>query len=655
MNAHYPNLFQPGCIGTVQIRNRLVMPSMMTGLAARNGAVTENLITFYETRARGGAGLIITEATRVVNNGCHNEFQLGAFHDEQIAGLTELTSRIHAHGASVFMQLYHPGSQTTNKLTGEELLTPSGFPCKALPAQKCRIMDPADIAALVQAFADAAGRAKAAGFDGIELNAAHGYLLGAFLSSYTNKRTDEYGGTTSKRCRIVSEIISAIHKKVGTDFPVILSISADEFLKKAGIREDGTTLTEAIAILTHLATFGIDAINVCAGTLETQNCAWEPISYPQGWRTYLAETISHNIFIPVIATSVIREPDFAEQLLKRGALDFVGVARGQVADPEWGTKAEQGRSNEIRRCISCLHCMQQLTQTGHAECAINPKSHHEAEYGALKPAAHENESVVVVGGGPAGMEAARILALRGYRPILFEKANRLGGQLLLADKPPHKHKIDWLIAYYEERLKVLNVDVRLNTEATPELIRAESPAAVFLATGSVPSRPAAIVGIDGSNVFMAPDVLTGKVSLHGKQVIVVGDGLTGIETAETLGLQENVVSVVGRNSEIGERIYVQNRQGVLDSLLIQHARLFPRRELVSISPDGITVKNTATNELLFMPTDAVVLALGVRPNLRGRDAILETFPDAILLGDAIRGGRIADAVHMAYDAATALL
>lgn len=654
MNTQYPNLFQPGRIGSAEIRNRVVMPSLLTGLANKNGTVSEGLIAFYETRARGGAGLIITEATQVTPGGCHNKSQLAAFEDHQIRGLTELADRVHAHGASIFMQLYHPGSQTTNKLTGGVLLTPSGLASKALPAQKCREMSQADIDALVKAFADAAVRAKTAGFDGVELNGAHGYLLNEFLSPYTNKRSDAYGGNTKGRCRFVQEIIVAVRQVVGGDFPITLCVSADEFLEKAGIKEDGIDLSETIAILTHLIPFGLDAVSVSAGTLETQNCAWEPISYPQGWRTYLPETVKHNVFIPVIGTSVIREPAFAEQLLKRNAMDFVGVARGQVADPEWGLKAEQGRACEIRRCISCLHCMQQLVETGHSECAINPKSHHEAEYGTLKVTG-DGKTAVVVGGGPAGMEAARILALRGYKPILFERAGRLGGQLLLADKPPHKGKIDWLISYYEERLKVLNVDVRLNTEATAELIAAENPVAVFLATGSLPSRPASIVGIDGDNVHIAPDILTGRADIRGKQVIVVGDGLTGIETAETLGLQENVVSVVGRNSEIGERIYVQNRQGVLDSLVVQHARFFPRRELVSISADGITVKNTATDDLLFMPTDAVVLSLGVRPNLKGRDEILKAFPDAILLGDAIRGGRIADAVHTAYDAVTALL
>lgn len=653
LNTPYPNLFRVGSIGQLSVRNRIVMPAMLTGLAEPDGAVSEALIAFYETRARGGAGLIITEPVRVTPNGRHTLAQLGAFCDDQLAGLGELTSRLHAQGASVFMQLYHPGSQTTNELAEGDLLTPSGVPCRALPPQRCKVMEPGEIRALTAAFAAAASRAKAAGFDGVELNAAHGYLLGAFLSPYTNKRSDAYGGSTPNRCRFAAEIVKAIRKAVGADFPVVLSISADEFLEKAGIREDGILLPEAIAILTHLIPFGIDAVDINAGTLDTQNCAWEPISYQQGWRAYLAETVKHNVFVPVIGTSVIREPAFAEQLLRRGAVDFVGVARGQVADPEWGVKAERGRACEIRRCISCLHCMQQLVETGRAECAINPKSHHESEYGALRVTGG-GKTAVVVGGGPAGMEAARILALRGYKPVLFERGSELGGQLLLADKPPHKGKIDWLIAYFRERLKVLGVDVRLNTEATPERIEKETPAAVFLATGSVPSRPASIVGIDGDNVCLAPDVLTGRTDIRGKQVVVVGDGLTGIETAEHLGLRENVVSVVGRNREIGERIYAQNRQGVIDSLIVQHARFFPGHELVSISAGGITAKSVVTGELTFMATDAVVLALGVRPDTRGRDAILKRFPGAVLLGDAIHSGRIADAVHTAYDAVTAL-
>ena len=647
MSGEFPHLFVPGTIGKVKIKNRLVMPSMGTGLANEDGTVSEALTTFYEIRAKGGAGLIITEFTMINReNGRHNKCQLGAYSDEHIPGLREMAKRIHKHGTKMFVQLCHPGCQTFCEPDGVPLLTPSGRESSAF-RRPCRAMTVDEIHQIVADFAAAAARVKQAGMDGVEINAAHGYLLNEFLSPYTNKRDDEYGRDMIGRCRIVKEIIEAVREKVGPDFPIILRMTVAEFLITAGIKEQGLDLPDSIAILNYLIPSGVDAVSVSSGIYDTQNCAWEPISYPQGWRIYLAETVKQNVPVPVIGVSVIREAQYAESILKRGAVDFVGVARGQLADPEWGVKAETGRAAEIRRCISCLHCMESLYTKGRAECAINPRSHHEYEYGAIT-APGKGQPVVVIGGGPAGMEAARILALRGFKPILFEKNGQLGGQLHLAVKPPYKGKIDWIASYYEERLKVLNVDIRLNTEATVELVKKEHPIGVFLATGSRPNMPESIVGIHGKNVYRAVDILRGKVRLFGKQVIVVGDGQTGIETAETLGTYENVVSIIGKGNRIGEKIYSQNRQDVMARLIQQHARLFPRKELIAINPQGITVQNTVSGDLSFMPTEAVVLALGVRPDTSIHQEILEAFPDAVLLGDAIHGGRIADAVHSAY-------
>ncbi len=653
MSAEFPHLFSNGMIGTMKLKNRLVMPAMGTGLANRDGTVTEALATFYEIRAKGGAGLIITGFAMVNGvNGRHNPWQLGVYDDAQIPGLRDMAKRIHKHGTKVFLQLCHPGSQTCCAEAGVPLMTPSGVPSGTFE-RPCRAMNVDEINLLVADFAAAALRAKKAGIDGVEISAAHGYLLNEFLSPYTNKRTDEYGRDMIGRCRIVKEIVEAIRDKVGKEFPVIIRISVDEFLEQAGIKEQGLNLSDSIAILNYLIPYGLDAVSVSSGIYDTQNSAWEPISYPQGWRIYLAETVKQNVPIPVIGVSVIREAEYAEQILKRHAVDYVGVGRGQLADPEWGDKAENGRAAEIRKCISCLHCMESFYTTGHAECAINPRSHHEFECGEITELG-KGQTVVIVGGGPAGMEAARVSALRGFKPILFEKTNRLGGQLHLADKPPYKGKIDWIASYYEERLKVLKVEIRLNTAATPELIRAEKPVAVFLATGSTPNMPESIVGIHGDNVFRANDVLTGRVKLLGKQIIVVGDGQTGIETAETLGTCENVVSIVGKGSKIGEKIYAQNREDVMMRLIRQHARLFPHKKLVAINPQGITVENVITGDLSFMPTDAVVLALGVHPDTTIHAAILKEFPQAVRLGDAIHGGRIADAVHTAYNAVMTL-
>lgn len=651
MKCSFHYLFSRGTIGMLAIKNRLVMPAVGTGLATEDGAVTEDYMTFYEVRAKGGAGLIFTESAMVnAANGRSHHWQLGAYDDKFIPGLKTLTRRIHKHGAKIFLQLSHPGGQTY-AWSGETLMTPSGIANKLkLPVREITI---AEIHSITRDFADAALRAKKAGMDGVEINAAHGYLLSDFLSPCMNKRTDEYGRDMIGRCRFVKEIIEAIREKVGQDFPLCIRVTADEYLMGQDILEKGMILSDCIAILNYLIPHGIDAVSVSSGNYESQNTAWEPISFPQGWRAYLAETIKQNVPIPVIGVSVIREPEYAESLLKRGALDFVGVARGQIADPEWGMKAEEGRPMEIRRCISCLHCMEMLQKSGRSECAINPRSHHEAKLGGIKESGN-NRPAVIIGGGPAGMEAARILALRGFKPILFEKSTRLGGQLHLANKPPFKGKIDWLMSYFEERLRVLNVDIRLGTEATVPLIKAENPVAVFIATGSLPNMPPSIVGIDGPNVYKAVDVLSGKVKFIGKQIIVVGDGQTGVETAEFLGRFENVVSIVGKGSKIGEKIYVQSRTDGLRRLVWQHARFFPHKQLVAINPYGITVQNMVTKDLSFMPTDAVVLALGVRPDTGSHSAILKAFPNAVLLGDAIRGGRIADAVRTAHEAVVAV-
>lgn len=649
MSGEFPHLFVPGTIGKLKLKNRLVMPAMGTGLANEDGTVSEALMTFYEIRAKGGAGLIITEFTMInQENGRHNPWQLGAYSDDHIPGLRAMAKRVHKHGTKMFVQLCHPGSQTFCEASGIPLLTPSGRESQTF-RQPCRAMTVEEIHQTVEEFAEAALRVKQAGMDGVEINAAHGYLLNEFLSPYTNKREDEYGHDMIGRCRIVKEIIEAVREKVGPDFPLILRMSVAEYLITAGIKEQGLNLPDSIAILNYLIPSGVDAVSVSSGIYDTQNCSWEPISFPQGWRSYLAETVKQNVPTPVIGVSVIREAQYAEALLKRGAVDFVGVARGQLADPEWGVKAETGRAAEIRRCISCLHCMESLYTKGHAECAINPRSHHEYEFGTIT-APGKGQPVVVIGGGPAGMEAARILALRGFKPILFEKRDQLGGQLRLAVKPPYKGKIDWIVSYYEERLRVLNVDIRLNTEATVELVKQEKPIGVFLATGSVPNMPESIVGIHGDNVYRAVDILMGKVRLFGKQVIVVGDGQTGIETAETLGTFENVVSIIGKGNMIGEKIYPQNRMDVMSRLIHQHARMFPRKKLIAINPQGITVENTVSGDLSFMPTEAVVLALGVRPDTSIHAEILKEFPNAVLLGDAIHGGRIADAVHTAYRA-----
>ncbi|MCC8078707.1 MAG: NADH:flavin oxidoreductase, partial [Oscillospiraceae bacterium] len=330
MKNMFPHLFTPGTIGSCEIKNRLVMPALSTGLCNADGTVSDAYTAFYTTRAKGGAGLIITEFAAVNNtNGRHSPNQIGIWSDNHIPGLASFAETMHEYGAKVFVQLCHPGSQSYIK-SDTPLLTPSGVESRVF-GNPVRPMTKSEIHAIVRDFAAAALRAQKAGLDGIEISAAHGYLLHEFLSPYTNKRTDEYGGSTMNRCRFVKEMLEAVREKVGPDFPIMLRISAEDYLISAGIMEKGMTLSDTVAILNYLIPCGVDAVSVSSGTYDTQNSAWEPVSYPQGWRMYLADTIRQNVPVPVVGVSVIREPEYAEGIIKRGAVDFVGVARGQMA------------------------------------------------------------------------------------------------------------------------------------------------------------------------------------------------------------------------------------------------------------------------------------------------------------------------------------
>lgn len=650
----YNILFSSKQIGTVCVKNRLVMPAMGTGLAHTDGTVSDEMIAFYEERAKGGAGLIITEVTMVNPTGRHNPWQIAAFDDSHIPGLTRLAERVHQYGCKIFLQLYHPGCQTFNDLVGGPLLTPSGIPRKSMPPQECRPMTQYEINNLVLDFAEAAERAKLAGVDGVEIHAAHGYLLNQFLSPYSNKRTDEYGGDWKGRARIVQEIVTAIRERVGRDYPVTLRMSVDEFMEMTDIPEPGLKLEESLKMLSWLVPFGFDAVSVSSGTYDTQNIAWEPSSYQPGWRLYLAKAVKKAVDVPVIAVSVLRDPDFAEQVLSQGdTADFVGVARGQLADPEWGVKAMEGRADEIRRCISCLHCMEQLAFHNHTECAVNARSHHELEYGPLKQDG-AGRKVVVVGSGPSGLESARVLALRGFRPVLFEQEGELGGQLCYAAKPPMKEKINWLIQYYTRQLDLLGVEIRLNTRATVQAIQEEQPYAVFLATGSLPTIPRSIEGADQDHVHSPLDILSGRVRPEGRTVVVVGSGMTGLETADLLCRWNNRVTVVEMQDTLGPDLYFQNRDDILDRLKKYQVRLLPSRRLLAIGADRIRVMNLPEETEETIDAQEVVLSLGVHADLSIHEEVLKAFPNAVLVGDAHCVGRIAGAVRSGYLAAAGL-
>ncbi len=632
----YEKLFQKGMIGKLELKNRIVMPAMGVSLASSTGEASDEIIRYYEERAKGGCGLIITEITRVDDvYGVGTSNQLAVTEGKDIPRLQRLADAVHKYDAKIFVQLHHPGRQTYSRLlNGKQIVAPSAVMCNVVKEMP-RALTTEECEGIMKAFVKGAVIAKSAGIDGVEIHAAHGYLLDQFLSPYTNERTDKYGGSFHNRIRILEEMITAIKHLCGPDFPISVRISGDEYV------EGGLKLEDSIKIARTLESYGVDAINVSSGIYESGATIVEPGSYPQGWKKHLATEIRKNVKIPVIAVNNIKQPCVAEQLLEEGVCDFIGIGRGQLADEEWAKKAKTGREEEIRSCIGCLHCFKTLNTGKHISCAVNPRVGRELEYKDYEKDG-ENQVVAVIGGGPGGMQAALVLAKRNYKVVLFEQSTELGGTLNIADKPLLKEKITLLKNGMKTQVEKANIEVRLDTKATVEMVKELNPVGVFVACGASPVVPK-LPGIENSKVVTAEDVLSGKVKVEGK-VAVIGSGLTGCETAETLAEQGHSVSLIEMAKTIGPGIYPSILMDLMGRFRKFNPQILPGHRLAAVTENGVLVVNVANGQKMEVEADTVVLALGVSPR---RDVVSEfeaSFDEVRVIGDASRGGSIVEAV-----------
>ncbi len=640
----YENLFSKGKIGKLEMKNRIVMPPMGTGLASSTGEVTNELVRYYEERAKGGCGLIITEIARVDDvEGVGLANQISVTNVNKITGLEKLARAVHKYDSKIFIQLHHPGRQGHSMLMGgRQIVAPSPVMCKTV-GEMPRELTTEEVEVLVRKFITGAKIGQTAGMDGVELHGAHGYLIGQFLSPLTNLRTDKYGGNFTNRMRFITEIILGIKHICGKDFPISVRMDGDEFV------EGGLTLSEAVEAARYLESIGIDSINISSGTYESGVTIIEPISYDQGWKRHLAQAIKDSVNIPVIGCMVIRKPEFAESLIKERTVDFVALGRAQIADPEWGKKAMEGREKEIRQCISCLHCIEQLSLGTTTKCAVNPRMGRELEFQNFEKNG-EGRVVAVIGGGPAGMEASRVLALKGFKPILFEAKDVLGGSVYLGSKPPLKEKLNWFLDNLEYEIRQLDVDIRLNTKPTIEDIKALNPYAVYVASGSLPIIPP-IPGIKGENVCTVVDVLEERVCIKDKNIVVIGSGMTGLETSEFLAEMGNKVTIIEMMNKIGTGIYRSNLYDVTSRLEKYGVEMLPSMKLVSIDKNGITAENMISGNLIYKEADQVVLSLGVRPNNEIVEELEKNFSVVKVLGDSNKPGRIADAIQTGFEKA----
>ncbi|MDR1630856.1 MAG: NAD(P)/FAD-dependent oxidoreductase [Oscillospiraceae bacterium] len=688
----YETLFSPMNVGTVTIKNRVVMSPMVMGTGRPDGTPTERMIRYYEERAKGGAGLIITEATRVDDvTGPLHPLQLAMSSDKHVAPFAEMVERIHRHGAKIFCQLHHPGRQNYSILIGTmhlsqpvgavwsgywgmffkiaafndllersrllpAVVAPSAVPCRH-QKQKTRALRVSEIEKIIREFGDAALRVQKSGADGVELHAAHGYLIQQFLSPHTNRRTDGYGGSFENRLRFVKEIIADIRKKCGDTFPIVVRLSVDEFYQEIGESGQGIELPEGVKIAKALERLGIDAIDVSGGTYETKNQWLEPVTFAAGWRDHLAKAVKEAVHIPVLAANLTRTPAEAEAKLMSGIQDFVSLGRPLLADPEWANKAQAGKEESIKRCINCLWCFESMLKGGFSgtsgTCAVNPRTCKESVQPEAFPQDGRGRTVAVIGAGPAGLTAAGVLAKRGFHAVIFEKESRAGGQLLLGKEPPHKEKIAWC---YEDLLHAATengAEIRYNTPATTEELKRLEPYAVILASGGEAVTPRGIAGVCGNNVCTVTEILNGSVDLSGKQVAVVGSGMTGLETAELLCAQGNRVSIIEMANTIAPGVYHQHTDDILPKLKAYGTAFHTGSRLTKIC-DGSIVLTLADGTAKTLPADHVVLAVGVRSRNELAEALKTAFPRVFIVGDAKKIGRIAEATRSAYETARAL-
>ena len=686
----FPTLFSPASIGGCEIKNRIVMSPMVMGTGTPGGGPGEKMCAYYEARARGGAGLILTECCRVDDHtGPLAPCQISLTHDRHIAPLAAMVGRVHRHGAKIFCQLHHPGRQNYSLLVGTMRLSllagravpaywklffkiaafaprieksgllpavagPSAVPCEH-QKQKTRALSLKEIHQIVGRFGDSALRAKKAGADGVELHGAHGYLIQQFLSPHTNRRTDAYGGSFENRLRFLREIMADVRAKCGADFPVAVRLGVDEFYREIG-KDQGIALEEGVRIARAVEAMGADAIDVSSATYETMNYWLEPTTFDCGWRKHLAAAVKRAVRVPVLAANFIRSPEQAEAQLNEGAQDFVSLGRPLLADPDWPEKTRTGRVNEVTRCIACLWCFESMLAGGFTgqpgQCALNPRCCRENEIPETPGKDGAGRPVAVVGAGVAGLTAARTLAERGFAVTVLEKNARAGGQINLAAAPPHKEKIRWCVDDLLVKCEKLGVTILYDTDASLDILQNLKPCAVFLATGAneiVPNIP----GIQGQNVHSVEDVLGGAINLAGRAVAVIGAGLTGLETAAFLCARGCRVSIVEMAGKAAPGAYHQHRDDILPKLEQAGAAFYLGHRLEAVRADGIDMREIETGECKAIAVSDVVLSVGLRSNNAPAGELQGLGVPVVAIGDAQKPGRIAHAVHSAYEAAAA--
>ena len=643
---HTISVISPLTIRRTTFRNRIIMPSMVTNFAGRNGEVSEKLIRYHEARALGGVGLNMLEATSVHDSGRSYFPGVSIASDAFIRGLSRLTRAIHEAGGRAGVQLNHAGRLVRPDASGMTIPLVSFVP-GLTPYDNSRVLETEEIYDLMDAYVRGAARAREAGFDVVEIHGAHGYLIAQFMSPLFNRRTDEFGGSYEGRMRFALEIIRRVRETVGEDMVLSFRLSAEEYLP------GGIDLPLSCRIAEDAAAAGIDLIHVSAGLAESNEFTGPPPCLPEGWNAENAGRIRAALkgraLVSVAGRILNRE--CADRILSSGQADMVSMGRALIADPYLPRKLAEGRDDDILPCVGCNEgCNGSLGKRAPITCAVNPRTGKE---GLPEVPASAIKKVIVAGAGPAGMEAALCAAGRGHSVTLYEKNERPGGLLFAAALPPHKDVLEKLRAWYERALKEAGVRLITGHAVTVQELREAQADALIIATGSTAARPAfAAEALTSAAAVTAEEAL--RTPPEGKNVLILGGGLVGCETAEKLALLGKNVTVLELRAELAPDMHARARKFLLKSLREHGVRFLLNTQVISIQNGIVSVRDSYGNERTLPPLDSIILALGYRPeNSLCRELAAAGLP-FIPLGDCVRPGKIMDAVHAAHSAACAL-
>jgi 2-enoate reductase len=657
MNLRFPHLFEPIAIGKVEIKNRIAMAPMgIIGLTEPDGNPAQRAIDYYIERARGGVGLIITSVFKVeseIERNIHTEHLINS---ESVAPFGEMSEAVHALGTKIFVQLTAGfGRVAPLRILRTKPVSASAVPNYHDPSVICRPLEIEEIEKIVLSFGNAAAILAAAGVDGIELHGHEGYLLDQFTTAIWNNRTDKYGGTLEKRLTFSIEVLKEIKKRAGKDFPVQYRFGLKHNIK--GLRsgglagenyvEAGRDIQEGIEMAKLLEKAGFEALHVDAGCYDSWYWAHPPVYQEHGCMVDMAARVKKVVKIPVVAVGRLEVPELADRVIAEGKTDIVALGRGLLADPKWPNQTAAGKTEQIRPCIGCHDgCIGRFLTGRPLSCAVNPACGRETAY-RLTPA-EETKKIAVIGGGIAGMETARVAALRGHTVKLYEKKEHLGGHLIEASIPAFKHDLVTLLEWYKKQIEDLGVEVYLGIEASEALIFQDRPHVSVVATGSIPLIPD-IPGIEKYSVITCIDALQGKQKT-GRNVVVIGGGLVGCETALWLAQEGKQVTVVEMLPEFmtgGLTVPGMNKLMLLDLLALNKVNMLTGAKVEAVTDAGIMAFNG--HEHRVIPADTVVLAAGLKPDNKLYRSLTGKVELVYSVGDCTQPRNIMGAIWDGYE------